>query len=81
MKTIKPIKILNKQAVYLDTYLIMDNLKDSCTFHFNLLDETGINSVYTGNVLMQGSEYDNWTDNDYAWDYVAMELGIEFISN
>ncbi len=45
------------------------------------IDETGINSVYTGNVLMQGSEYDNWTDNDYAWDYVAMELGIEFISN
>lgn len=75
MKTIQPIQIFQKTATRLNTYVVNDNLKDAASFYYCLYDDSN-SIVYSGNLLMSGTDYEGYLDNDYAFNYVASKLQI-----
>lgn len=82
MKAIKPISIwkegVTTNATKLECYITKDNLIDSATLSWSILSD---NTEILGNGVIQisGDDYVQWSDNDYAWNYIATKLGIEFI--
>lgn len=87
MKVIEPIKIWNggavKEAIYFDLLCKFDDLADSATFYYYLYDvKMTLLASVGGNeppLVMTGSIYNNWTDNDYAYDWAADKLGITIL--
>lgn len=79
MKTIQPIQIWKngglKEALILNSYVVSDNIKDSATFYYALLNENKEN-IAEGNLSMGGDDYKLWQENTYAWDWIANKLGI-----
>lgn len=79
MKTIQPISIWRpggaKDATILNAFAIGDNLKDSAQFYFQMLTEQKEN-IAEGNLTMTGETYQNWSDNNQAWDFIAQSLGV-----
>jgi hypothetical protein len=84
MKTIQPVNIWQNgqiiQAKILNSYAINDNLSSSATFWYGLYSETNDgyigNQVAQGNLVMTGADYLAWTQNQYAWDWVASTLNL-----
>ena len=88
MKTITPVTVWyggqEVQATILGAIAQNDNLVNSATFQYQLLQELsqpGSAFVYTQVVVtnyltMTGEVYDNWGDNDYAYDWVAEQLNL-----
>lgn len=79
MKTIQPIQIWKngglKEAFILNSYVVSDNIKDSATFYYSLLSDNKEN-LAEGNLTMSGDSYQGWEQNNYAWDWVANQLGL-----
>lgn len=77
MKTIQPVVFpLNLgTATILNAYCINDNLSNSATFCYALLNDTQ-SSLQQGNLTMTGEVYDNWATNDYAYNWVATEIDV-----
>ena len=79
MKTIQPIQIWKngglKEASILNSYVVSDNIKDSATFYYALLNENKEN-LAEGNLSMGGDAYQGWEQNEYAWDWIAGQLGL-----
>lgn len=82
MKTIKPLQIWKdgsiKNGTILNVNIFRDNLKDNAVFGYQILTDNS-EMIAGGELPISGENYQNWTNNDYAWDYVANELNIEFI--
>lgn len=82
MRAIKPISIwkqgVTTDATKLECFIIKDNLIDSATLSWNILSEN-IEVLGDGIIQIYGDDYVQWSDNDYAWNYIATKLGIEFI--
>jgi hypothetical protein len=88
MKTIQPVTVWyggqEVQATILGAIAQNDNLVNSATFQYQLLQEismSGSSYVYTQVVVtnyltMTGEAYDNWGDNDYAYDWIAEQLNL-----
>jgi hypothetical protein len=84
MKTIEPVNIWQNgqivQAKILNSYVVNDNLSNSATFWYGLFSETNDgylgNQVAQGNLVMTGADYLAWTQNQYAWDWVASTLNL-----
>jgi len=88
MKTIQPVTVWyggqEVQATVLGAIAQNDNLVNSATFQYQLLQELsqpGSTYVYTQVVVtnyltMTGEAYDNWGDNDYAYDWIAEQLNL-----
>lgn len=82
MKPIQSINIwkngVNKQATQLNSYVINDNLKDSATFYYSLL--TSENEMLAeGNLTMDGTYYEGFISNEYAYEFIANKLGLTLI--
>jgi hypothetical protein len=81
MRNIQPITIWkdgeNKQADSLELFAANDNLINSVVFYYALYSE-GQNLI-SGNLILSGTEYDLWQDNEYAWNWVATKLGLVLI--
>jgi len=79
MKYIQPISIYQNgdtvQAVILDAYAVNVVLGKSATFFFALLDEK-LNQVSTGNLVMEGSDYASWEQDDQAWAWISEKLKV-----
>lgn len=79
MKTIQPISIWKpggtKDATILNAFVIADNIKDAAQFYFQLLTENK-EAIAEGNLTMNGDDYQSWTENEQAWDFVAQKLGV-----
>lgn len=77
MKQIEPVVFpLNLgTATFLNTYCINDNLSTSATFYYALLSDTQ-SQLQQGNLTMSGTDYDNWTTNDYAYNWVAQQIDV-----
>jgi hypothetical protein len=79
MKTIQPVSIwFNgevKQATILDAYVVNLQLGSSATFLYTLA-AVGIGPIATGNIVMTGTDYQNWDQDSFAWDWVANKLGL-----
>lgn len=93
MKTIQPVTVWFNgeeiQATILGAIAQNDNLVNSATFQYQLLQEIsqpGSTYVYTQPVVtnyltMTGEAYDNWGDNDYAYDWIAEQLNLTITGN
>jgi hypothetical protein len=88
MKTITPVTVWyggqEVQATILGAIAQNDNLVNSATFQYQLLQEVSMpeslyvytKSVVTNYLTMTGEVYDNWGDNDYAYDWIAEQLNL-----
>ena len=79
MKTISPITSWNNgqsvQATILNSYATNVTLGHSANFYYGLLDENlGIVSI--GYLTMTSEAYQKWSQDSYAWDWVATTLGL-----
>jgi hypothetical protein len=79
MKTISPITSWNNgqsvQATILNSYATNVTLGYSADFYYGLLNET-LGIVAIGNLTMTGEAYQKWSQDSYAWDWVATTLGL-----
>lgn len=78
MKTIEPVQIWTlgqvKLGTVLNAYVVSDNLSNSATFYFAIQGDTGVLSQ--GNLTMSGADYDGFTTNEYAYNWIAAQLGV-----
>jgi hypothetical protein len=83
MKQIQPIQIwVNGQqqtATLFSMYIVNDNLLNSATFNYQLLDADA-NSLISGNLTMGEPDYDVWGSsadiNLAAYQWAASQLNI-----
>ncbi len=95
MKTIQPIQAWYNgqevQASVLSAVAINDNLLDSATFQYQLMEviqnpvptplPSYLQPVVQGYLTMTGAAYDAWDTNDYAYDWVATQLNLVITGN
>ncbi len=86
MKKIKPIQIWNNgnfvNATELNLKVINDDLTSNAIFYYSLttIDENNMSIQLTfGNIIMDGKDYQNWQQNQYAWDWAATKLNLELL--
>lgn len=73
-----------KVAEYLDSYGIGFTLNVSARFFYSLstkvVDAEGVESpgeqVTSGNLDMVGQDYQDWQQDEFAWDWVASQLNL-----
>jgi hypothetical protein len=83
MKQIQPIQIWvngqQKTATQFSLIIINDNLLDSATFYWQLLDADSV-KLQDGNLTMDAADYAVWSStqdiNQSAYDWAANKLNI-----
>jgi hypothetical protein len=79
MKQIQPVQSWTNgqsvQATILNAYAVNVALGTSATFYYSLLDANLV-MVAQGNLTMSGEAYQQWTVDQYAWDWIATELNL-----
>ena len=93
MKTIEPVQVWYNgqevEATILNAIVMNDNLQNSATFQYQLLQEianpqssyASTMPVATNYLTMTGEAYDNWGDNDYAYNWLAEQLNLTITGN
>ena len=87
MKTIQPVTVWfngqQVQASVLNAVVVADNLNSYANFNYQLLQiipiPEGLESlqpVVDGVLTMSGEVYDNWDNNEYAYNWVAEQLNL-----
>lgn len=84
MKTIEPVSIWDngtvQQATILNSYAVNVTLNTSATFWYGLFatGENGIQGIQLaqGNLNMTGEAYTQWQSDNYAWDWIALQLNL-----
>ena len=79
-----------KTASILKSKIVNDNLENSCSFFYELLqggqgtEATPLivgQTLADGNILMQGDDYLNWDNsNEAAYVYIAEKLNLTLIA-
>jgi len=84
MKQIQPVSIwFNgevKQATILEASAVKLELGSWAKFQYSLIVE-GLGAVASGNLVMEGAEYQNWDQDSFAWDWIAQKLNITIIGD
>jgi len=82
MRRISPLPIWKDgsttDATKMECSIIKDNLIDSATLAWSLLSEN-TEILSEGTLQIYGDDYTNWSDNVYAWNYIADKLGLTFV--
>jgi hypothetical protein len=84
MKTIEAVSIWDngtvQQATILNSYAVNVTLNTSATFWYGLFTETVDGNVgmqvAQGNLSMTGEAYADWSQDAYAWDWIAEQLNL-----
>ena len=84
MKTIEAVPVWDngvvQQAVILNSYAVNVTLNTSATFWYGLFAETEDGNVgqqvAQGNLSMTGEAYAEWSQDAYAWDWIAEQLNL-----
>jgi hypothetical protein len=84
MKTIEAVSIWDNgqtvEATILNAYAVNVTLGTSATFYYQLLSQTtGGNvgqQVAQGNLNMSGEAYQEWDQDEFAWEWVAEQLNL-----
>lgn len=84
MKTIEPVSIWDngtvQQATILNAYAVNVTLNTSATFWYGLFATTVEGSLGTqlaqGNLNMTGEAYAEWSQDSFAWDWIAEQLNL-----
>jgi hypothetical protein len=84
LKVIQPVTVwfegANRSAIYFSLIAQNDNLSNMANFQFYLYDMQ-MTLVNTGSLNMTGETYQNWDNNEYAYNWAAQELNITIISD
>jgi hypothetical protein len=84
MKIINPVNIWqngeNLEATLLNASNVQDNLDTSATFQYSLLDSNQ-NALSQGSLTMGGQDYQDYSTNTYAWDWIATQLNLTIIGD
>ena len=60
-------------------------LNESATFNYELYqtnsDDIILSSIATGSLVMSGQAYQDWTQDNYAWDWAASQLNLTIIGD
>lgn len=79
MKKIQPVSIWvngeTKQANILEASAVKVELGSWAKFQYSLIVE-GEGIVTSGNLTMEGAEYQNWDQDSFAWDWIAGKLNL-----
>ena len=84
MKTIEPVSIWDngvvQQATILNAYAVNVTLNTSATFWYGLFAENEDTSqgaqLAQGNLNMTGEAYAEWSQDSFAWDWIAAQLNL-----
>lgn len=84
MKTIEAVSIWDngtvQQATILNSYAVNVTLNTSATFWYGLFSTTEEGNVGAqlaqGNLSMTGEAYADWSQDAYAWDWIAGQLNL-----
>lgn len=88
MKTIESVQVWYNgqevEATVLSATCMNDNLLNSATFQYQLMQEvvipggtyTYLQPVASNMLTMTGEAYTNWDTNDYAYDWLAEQLNL-----
>lgn len=84
MKTIEPVSIWDngvvQQATILNAYAVNVTLNTSATFYYSLMATTEEGAMSTqlaqGNLNMTGEAYAEWSQDSFAWDWIAGQLNL-----
>jgi hypothetical protein len=84
MKNIDAVSIWDngivRQATVLNSYAINVTLNTSATFWYGLFAKNEDNSLGAqltqGNLNMTGDAYTAWSQDAYAWDWIATQLNL-----
>lgn len=84
MKTIEEVSIWDngtvQQATVLNAYAVNVTLNTSATFAYSLLsvNESGNigSQLAAGNLNMTGEAYAEWSQDIFAWDWIAEQLNL-----
>lgn len=84
MKTIQSVPIWDngklQEAKILNTYAVNVVLNKYANFAYFLFiqneDGTQGSQVAQGNLTMNGTAYEQWQSDSYAWDWVAQQLNL-----
>ena len=84
MKTIEAVSIWDngtvQQATILNSYAVNVTLNTSATFYYSLYstneDLTVGLMLAQGNLTMTGEAYADWSQDSYAWDWIAEQLNL-----
>lgn len=84
MKSITPIPMWSNgtstNATILQAYAVNVALGSSATFYYALLDDNK-QELASGNLTMQGEDYQAWDADDTAWDFIAKELNLTILGD
>ncbi len=61
-----------------DLFAVTDNLKDYATFSYSIQTDDGL-IIDASTIIMDGQDYQDWSTNDYAWQWAASKLNLELI--
>lgn len=89
MKNIEAVSIWDngtvQQATILNSYAVNVTLNTSANFWYGLFstNENGSLGVQlaAGNLIMSGEDYADWSQDYYAWDWVAGQLNLNIIGD
>lgn len=84
MKQIQPLSIWGqgstKDAVILNAYVVNLQLNKSATFYYTLLSEAK-ETLAQGNLTMDGDAYQNWQQDEFAWEWIASQLNLTIVGD
>ena len=84
MKQIQPIAIWGqgstKDATILNAYVVNLQLNQSATFYYQLLSAEK-ETLAQGNLTMDGDAYQDWQQDEFAWDWVASQLNLTIVGD
>jgi hypothetical protein len=79
MKTIQPVTIWangeTKEATILNAYAVSVVLDSNATFYYSLLSDAQ-ETLAQGNLTMDGTAYENWEQDETAWEWIADTLNL-----
>ena len=66
------------QATQFQLFAINVNLENSANFYYALFSEDNT-KITEGNLSMDGKDYQDWQNDEYAWNWAATKLNLEIL--
>jgi hypothetical protein len=60
---------IEKEAIYLDSVSIQDNLETEAKFYYKLID-VNFFTLIAGNISINGDDYVQWLANDFSTNWI-----------
>lgn len=68
------------EATFLNAWASNVVLNTSATFSYNLLNDAQ-ERLQQGELTMTGEAYTKWTQDAYAWDWIAQQLNLTIVGD